>query len=77
MVAVVRSKHAAESDLKKLEESQDPSDRHQGWRYFIEKTDQKPGIDPTQATLHRQQELEARESTAMREMKTIVPPDNQ
>jgi len=74
---VVKGRQLAESKLQEFEAGQDPSDRHQGWRYFIEKTDQKPGIDPTEATLHRQQELEVRESTAMREMKAIVPPESE
>jgi len=70
VVAVVRGKQSAESELKRFEASQDSSDRHEGWRYFIEKTEQKAGIDPTEATLRRQQDLDVRESTAMRGMKT-------
>jgi hypothetical protein len=48
--------------LKKFEECQTSADRHEGWRYFIEKTDLKPGMDPAQATHRRQTELEMRES---------------
>ena len=47
VVEVVRGKQNAESELKKIEESQRDPDRHEGWRYFIEKTDLKAGIDPT------------------------------
>jgi hypothetical protein len=67
VVAVVSGRHNAESELKKFEDSQDSSDRHEGWRYFIDKTDLKAGTDPAEANRHRQAELEARESNAMRD----------
>lgn len=77
VVEVVKGKHHAESTLQKIAACQDPSDHHAGWRYFIEKTNQRPGIDPVEATQRRQQELEARESRAMQETKTwVVPPDS-
>ena len=72
VVEVVRGKQNAESVLKKLETSQHPPDRHEGWRYFIEKTDQKAGTNPTEATHRRQAELEVRESKALQETKPIV-----
>src|SRR5579859_5238218 len=62
VVAVIRGKQNAESELKNFQDSQGSADRHEGWRYFIEKTDQKAGTDPTEATHRRQEELEARES---------------
>ena len=78
VVEVIRGKQQAESTLQKIEACQDPSDRHTGWRYFIEKTDQRPGTDPIEATLRRQQELEVRESRAMQETKaSLVPPNGQ
>jgi hypothetical protein len=64
---VVKGKHNAESELKAFEDSQDSLDRHDGWRYFIEKTDLKAGTDPVEATQYRQAELERRESEALRE----------
>ena len=70
VLAVVRGKQRAESGLKKFEDSQDSSDRHEGWRYFIEKTDLKAGTAPVEATQCRQAELEGRESKALRETKT-------
>ena len=70
MVAVVSGRHNAESELKKLEDFQDSSDRHEGWRYLIERTELKAGTDPAEATRHRQAELEARESKAMKEIDT-------
>jgi len=36
------------------EDSQEPSDRHEGWRYFLEKADLKAGTDPIKATQKRQ-----------------------
>jgi len=77
VLAVVRGKQTAESELKNFEDSQDSSDRHEGWRYFIEKTDLQAGTDPVDATRHRQAELEGRESKALRETKTpnLLSPD--
>jgi hypothetical protein len=77
VVAVVSGRHNAESELKNFEDSQDSSDRHEGWRYLIDKTNLKAGTDPAEATRHRQAELEARESKALREAKTsnFPPPD--
>jgi hypothetical protein len=63
----VKGKQNAKLQLKKFEDAQDSSDRHEGWRYFIEKTDLKAGTDPAEATLHRQAELEGRESKALQE----------
>ncbi len=74
---MVKGKQLAESTVQKLEACQDSSDRHEGWRYFIERTDQRPGMDPTAATQQRQEDLEVRESKAMKETKTsVIPPDN-
>jgi hypothetical protein len=70
VIAVIRGKQNAELQLKKFEDSQDSSDRHEGWRYFIEKTDLKAGTDPAEATQHRQAELEGRELKALREIET-------
>jgi hypothetical protein len=67
VVAVVSGRHNAESELKKFEESQDSSDRHEGWRYLIDRTSLKAGTDPAEATRHRQAELDDRESKALKE----------
>ena len=67
VVFVVSGRHSAESELKRFEKSQDSSDRHEGWRYLIDRTDLEAGTDPAEATRHRQAELEARESKAMKE----------
>jgi len=57
--------------LKKFEDCQTSADRHEGWRYFIERTDLKPGMDPAQATHRRQIELELRESKALQETSVL------
>jgi len=62
VIAVIRGQRKAESTLKGFQESQSSSDHHEGWRYFLEKTDLAAGIDPEEATQMRQAELELRES---------------
>ena len=64
VVAVVRGKQKAELALKKFEDARSSSDYHEGWRYFIEKTEMAAGTDPTEATHRRQAALELRESSA-------------
>ena len=65
VVQVLKGLHNAEATLRKFEDGQTSTDRHEGWRYFIEKTDLKPGTDPAQATHRRQTDLEIRESKAL------------
>ena len=74
VVEVIRGKQNAESEVKKFEASQHPSDRHEGWRYFLEKTELKAGIDPSEATHRRQAELEVRESKALQEAQAPIVP---
>lgn len=76
VLAVVRGKQNAELELKKFEDSQDSSDRHEGWRYFIEKTNLTAGTDATEATQRRQADLELRESKALREENLLNIPSN-
>jgi hypothetical protein len=64
VVAVLKGKHNAESEMKNLEKFQLSQDRLEGWRYFVEQTHQRAGIDAAQATQVRQTELEARETPA-------------
>ena len=68
MVEVVKGRTNAESALKRFEGEQSSADRHEGWRYFLEKTTLKAGTDPAEATELRQAELESRESKATREL---------
>jgi RNA recognition motif-containing protein len=74
VLVVVKGRHHAESELEALEESQDSSDRDQGWRYFIEKTNLQAGTDPAEATQRRQAKLEQRESKALRQLRKPVFP---
>jgi hypothetical protein len=59
--------------MRRLEEQQPSDDRHEGWRYFLEETELKPGMDPAQATRQRWTEFEARESKAMGEPSPEFP----
>ena len=67
MVGVLKGRQNAETGLKKFEAGQSSSDHHEGWRYFIEKTDLKAGMDPAEATVMRQADLESRESSHCKE----------
>lgn len=64
VMAVVKGKTNAESAVGQFERSQSSEDRHAGWRYFLEKTDLKAGMNPAEATSLRQMRLEVRESEA-------------
>lgn len=56
--------------MKKFEESQSSADRHEGWRYFVEKSELKAGTQPDEATHLRQVDLETRETKAIEETNT-------
>ena len=73
VVEVVKGKQSAESALKKFEAAQSSTDRHEGWRYFFEKTEMKAGTDPEEATRLRQTELEVQESKALQETENPAP----
>jgi hypothetical protein len=64
VMAVIKGREEAEVIVKQFERSQDSLDRDAGWRYFLEKTDLKAGMDPQEATKLRQARLELRESQA-------------
>jgi len=49
-MAVIKGRGSAEARVGQLEGGQSEEDRHAGWRYFLEKTDLKPGMDPEKAT---------------------------
>ena len=67
VVEVVKGRQNAESTLKNFESEQSSADRHEGWRYFLEKSTLKAGTDPAEATELRQAELESRETKAAQE----------
>src|ERR1700686_5898812 len=67
VVEVVKGRQNAESTLKNFEAEQSSADRHEGWRYFLEKSTLKAGTDPAEATELRQAELESGETKAAQE----------
>ena len=62
VMIVIRGRESAEATLKQFERSQSSEERNAGWRYFLEKTDLRAGMDPQEATNLRQARLEIRES---------------
>jgi hypothetical protein len=75
VVLVVKGKDNAELQVKHFESGQSSEDRHAGWRYFVEKSDLKAGMDPAEATHLRQMKLEIRESEAgLDQVRVANPP---
>src|SRR5579863_228279 len=72
VVEVIKGKQNAEAAVKKFEEAQGSPDRHEGWRYFLEKTEIKAGTDPAEATHRRQAELDNRETKAQLDTDALV-----
>ena len=67
VVEVVRGQQNAALAMRELEDCQSSEDRQLGWRYFLEETELKPGMNPEEATQQRWAEQEARENKAMSE----------
>jgi hypothetical protein len=76
VVAIVRGKQKAESALKQFQDSDSPSNHHEGWRYFMEKTDLAVGTDPGEATNLRQADLERRESNEPQGTESVARPSS-
>jgi hypothetical protein len=74
VVQVIRGKGNAEITVKQYEDSQSPEDRHAGWRFFLEKSEIKPGTSPAEATHRRQAELETRERKAQEDIDSAAKP---
>ena len=74
VVLVIKGRENADVRVKQLEAGQGSEDRHAGWRYFVEKSDLKAGMDPAEATNLRQMKLEIRESQALPDQTPIAPP---
>jgi hypothetical protein len=72
VVAVLKGKHYAETEMKNLESFQLSEDRLEGWRYFVEPTHQKAGTNALEATQVRQAELESRETGAQLEADALA-----
>jgi hypothetical protein len=62
VVEVIQGRQNAEAAMREYQNRQAPSDSHEGWRYFLEKTGLRAGMDPSQATEARQRDLELRET---------------
>jgi hypothetical protein len=62
VVEVIQGRQNAEATMREYQNRQSPPDAHEGWRYFLEKTGLRAGMDPVQATDARQRDLELRES---------------
>jgi len=77
VVLVVKGKENAELKVKHFETGQSSEDRHAGWRYFVEKSDLKAGMDPAEATSLRQMKLEIRESEAQPDPMSVANPPRQ
>ena len=77
VVLVVRGRENAEIRVKHFETGQSSEDRHAGWRYFVEKSDLKAGMDPAEATNLRQMKLEIRESQAVPDQVPLANPPRQ
>jgi hypothetical protein len=61
-MAVVKGQANATRTVEQFENRQSNQNRDAGWRYFLEITDFKPGMNPEKATTLRQIRLETRES---------------
>ena len=76
VVEVIKGKENAEASVKNCETGQSSEDRHAGWRYFLEKTEIKPGTSPAEASNLRQAELELRESEMSQEPQSFPSKHN-
>jgi hypothetical protein len=72
-MAVIKGRGNAELKIEYFESGQRKEDRNVGWRYFLEKTDLKPGMDPEKATKLRQERLDIRESRSSSRQPLIAP----
>jgi hypothetical protein len=64
VVAVIRGIEAAQRTLNDFDWCLRQEDREMGWRYFLEETDLRPGMDPEKATRLRQVRFDIQESQA-------------
>jgi hypothetical protein len=62
VAAVIRGIEAAQRTLNDFDWCQSQEDREMGWRYFLEETDLRPGMDPEKATKLRQVRFDLQES---------------
>jgi hypothetical protein len=62
VVAVIKGTTAAERSLNDFDWCLSEENRRAGWRYFLEKTYLRPGMNPEKATELRQRLLDLQES---------------
>jgi hypothetical protein len=62
VVAVAAGRATAEKILKDFDGGRGEADRLAGWRYFVEESDLKPGMDAETATKLRQARLDRQDS---------------
>jgi hypothetical protein len=62
VMAVIKGPSNAKMKIEHFEGGQSEEDRNAGWRYFLERTNLTPGMDPAKATKLRQARLDIRES---------------
>jgi len=61
VVSVIKGIEAAQRTLNDFDWCQGEENRRAGWRYFLEKTDLPPGMDPEKATTLRQVRFDLQE----------------
>ena len=61
VMAVIEGTEAAERTLDDFHWFQSDENRRAGWRYFLEETDLRSGMDPEKATALRQVRLDLQE----------------
>jgi hypothetical protein len=61
VVSVIKGIEAAQRTLNDFDWCQGEENRRVGWRYFLEKTDLPPGMDPEKATTLRQVRFDLQE----------------
>ncbi len=62
VVAVIKGIEDAQRTLDDFDWCQSEENRRVGWRYFLEETDLRPGMDPEKATKLRQVRVDLHES---------------
>jgi hypothetical protein len=62
VVAVIKGIEPARTTLNDFDGCQSEENRRAGWRYFLEKTDLSPGMDPEKATTLRQVRFDLQEA---------------
>ena len=61
VVAVIKGIEVAQRTLDEFDWGQSDDNRRTGWRYFLEETDLRSGMDPEKATKLRQVRLDLQE----------------